>query len=147
MRRLLAFLILFAGLVPGVYGQSRLKHWASHHKELLVSDAVTFLAYTTDASSSVACQREKPAACTETLTTIGKHPSAFATFGYAWGFAGAQIGLAHLMWWGADGDEEKHMIWLGTGAIVGIVIPTAYNNISIATQKDPLAEARARVMR
>jgi len=107
-------------------------HWVSHHKELLAADGLIFLAWSADAASSVACQRERPKACVETNALLGKHPSAAASFGYALGLAGAQSTLNGLIWWSAGDSPGKHIIWLPTIAFTVLEIPNVKDNVQIA---------------
>jgi hypothetical protein len=113
MKRLLLALLFATSLhaqtvKPNVF--TRVRSYVSHHKELLAADGLIGSAWSLDAWSSVRCQNISPA-CTEQNPFLGPHPSAGATWGFAMGFASAQIALNHLAWHYAPSPGLRHLIW------------------------------------
>jgi hypothetical protein len=108
----------------------RVWHFAGHHKELLAADAIAIMAEAADSASSVHCQRIP--GCTETNSQLGRHPSELSTWGQSMGLSSLLIAGNAVIWHFAADPFDRHVMWLGTGALAIDQIFNVNNNVNIA---------------
>jgi hypothetical protein len=148
MRKLPA-LLLFLLLAPAAQAQNRVWQYIKTHKIVLTADAALILARAANAASSVHCQSISRG-CVEENSTIGKHPSPTATWGYAMGSAAILVTANHTWWWATGKWDEKDLrplMFLWNGPLVIVDGITTLNNVHDAEFLERQKQARARLVR